>query len=597
MRPTFPARAFAVLPISTGLTALAQNYQRFVMSPLRYSLLLLVCAGSFPLFAQSLQKDAKEKPATVAGVVTLNGQPMRGVSVILQPQFPSGPSSSNPPRTKTDADGRFRLSGIAAGQYAVSAMTLAYVSEGGPNFRQGSGLPGKVVTLSAGETVENLELALKPGGVITGRVTDANGEPVVETNVQLYKIDDNGRLDTPFRQPFPLSAMVSRTDDRGVYRVFGLPAGKYKVSVGLPTTEGRFSFQTSRSFIPQTFHPDTTNEAEAKIIVVEEDREVADVDIKAAEPKKAYEISGRVVEADTGRPVAGADLSLGSYDKTGRITGSMSGGWRTDAGGEFQILGARPGKHTVFMEDREGKNEWYTDPTQVEVIDGDVAGIEVRAKRGVTISGTVVIEGTNDPAVLAKRSQLMLGASYQTNFSGYRSAKVSSDGTFQLSGLPPGKIRFNSYSNLPKLALVRMEQNGAPVKDLMIETQPGQQVTVVRAVYGYSDGTIRGQVKIIGGELPEGVRFTVSVRRTDGATSNMAGAQIDERGQFLVRDLPPGEYEVRMMQSFSGRPTNEVVTKDFPRIAKALAYAKQTVMVTNGNVAQTTFTVDLSQEN
>jgi hypothetical protein len=82
-------------------------------------------------------------------------------------------------------------------------------------------------------------------------------------------------------------------------------------------------------------------------------------------------------------------------------------------GSVFTSLGLRPGKYGIFLQNREGKSEFYNDPTPVEVIESDVAGIEVRAKRGATISGTVIIEGTSDPAMLAKRSQITLNANFE----------------------------------------------------------------------------------------------------------------------------------------------------------------------------------------
>lgn len=549
-----------------------------------FAFLLLLSSAAFA------QTPSKEASTTIAGVVTLNGEAMRNVTVTIQAMNSTGSSQRAQPRAKTDANGRFRLTGIAAGQFIIGALAPAYVNERSPSLGLNPGtLLGQIITVADGETIENLEIKLKRGGVITGRVTDADGEPVIETVVRLAPVADRNAPPPP-----PMNPNAYRTDDRGIYRIFGLPAGKYKVSVGLPVRQGAFSMQTSRSYIPETFHPDATNEAEAKIIEVKEGDEIADVDIKAAEVEKAYEISGRVVDAETGRPVVGIGVAFGSLNEAGRVIGSMSVSWRTDETGEFQILGARPGKHAILIENRDGKSDLYAEPTPVEIFNADVSGVEIRALHGTSISGTVVIEGSNDPAIQSRRSQITLVASpgLSSIYFDPRSSKTSADGRFQINGLPAGMVRLNGLSGLSQLSLMRVEQDGVPLKEGLIEIHAGEQINNVRFVFGYVNADIRVQVKFIGGELPAGVRLYAILKRTDSSITQRSMA-VDDRGQFLMKSLAPGEYELRLSSSYPvGQPPPEVISKIFPRIANA----KQIVTLVNDVETQTTFTVDLSQE-
>ena len=50
----------------------------------------------------------------------------------------------------------------------------------------------KAIDLADGENVDNEEIGFKRG-VITGRVTDASGKPLVEQRVQLTRLDDRGQ--------------------------------------------------------------------------------------------------------------------------------------------------------------------------------------------------------------------------------------------------------------------------------------------------------------------------------------------------------------------------------------------------------------------
>ena len=86
-------------------------------------------------------------------------------------------------------------------------------------------------------------------GVITGKVSDAEGKPVVEERLNLMAVDSTN-------QHVRSQMLDFRTDDRGVYRIFGLPAGRYKVAVGQDSQMGAFVGGRGRRPYKLTFHPD-----------------------------------------------------------------------------------------------------------------------------------------------------------------------------------------------------------------------------------------------------------------------------------------------------------------------------------------------------
>ena len=53
---------------------------------------------------------------------------------------------------------------------------------------------GRVLNLSANEAVEGIDFKLTRGGVITGRITDADGRPVIEERISLIAVDQNGEV-------------------------------------------------------------------------------------------------------------------------------------------------------------------------------------------------------------------------------------------------------------------------------------------------------------------------------------------------------------------------------------------------------------------
>ena len=136
-------------------------------------------------------------------------------------------------RPTRDYDGRYALLGLAPGQYNVTALVPAFVVTGSSPTA-----PGKTVALALNETVESVDFKLVRGGVITGRVTDSDNRPVMEERVDLLQLDENGNPAN--RQPGGslYNYQMNLTDDRGIYRLYGVPAGRYKVSVGTNPNSG-----------------------------------------------------------------------------------------------------------------------------------------------------------------------------------------------------------------------------------------------------------------------------------------------------------------------------------------------------------------------
>src|SRR5262249_23569311 len=108
---------------------------------------------------------------------------------------------------------------LAEGAYLIRALSGAYVkvSKNPSDFSA-----FKSITLDEGESRDSVDIALVRGGVITGRVTDDEGKPLIGAGLQLLSVDEKG--DSQWRGDYKVDW---ETDDRGVYRIYGLPAGRY----------------------------------------------------------------------------------------------------------------------------------------------------------------------------------------------------------------------------------------------------------------------------------------------------------------------------------------------------------------------------------
>jgi protocatechuate 3,4-dioxygenase beta subunit len=489
---------------------------------------------------------------------------------------------------KTDEEGRYRFQGVAPGSYDVFPAAFAFVLP-----KQGRyGQSGKTVMVEVGEATEGVDFALTAGGVITGRVTDADGRPVVEETVSVNKTTEQGHT----LQFIPHNYECLITDDRGIYRLYGVPAGQYLVSVGEPygaTTGGK-----KREYYKYTFHPGVTDRAKAVSVEVKEGAETTGVDIIVGRPQKTYAITGRVVNAED-RPLPGIELGVIAHSEDGNSTTDSTGNWRSDDKGAFRIEGVLPGHYLIYPRNDPSSNS-FGEPISFDVKNEDVSDLEIKMSRGASISGVVVVEGVNDPGLRNKLSQLGVSAIVQSQpppttlrdrvSDAFASSHISSDGSFRVAGLPPGKATIHFSRNSPsapkEFTILRVERNGQDITNGMVIGQ-GEQLTGVRVVIGAGSGAIRGQVKIKGGQL-EGVRLSLYVRRASDANNFYRSIELDTHGRFAIEKLFEGDYEL-IIGPISVTVTGDAGVKTMSRMPTV----QQTVSVNLGAVSEVTLVLSM----
>jgi hypothetical protein len=291
---------------------------------------------------------------------------------------------------------------------------------------------------------------------------------------------------------------------------------------------------------------------------------------------------GRITDAGSGRPVAGARVSYGLL-RDGREQGNASAyNVRSGADGEFKLNGLSPGRYVVHVPSG-GESEVYSDPVQFEVGDEDVSGLELKAHAGARLSGVVAVEGAADPRVLNRLANLPVNAFlYQpeANSPAAAAARVNPDGSFLINGLRPGKLIAGSAARLPRgFTLLRVERDGVVQQD-GIRINSGEQVAGVRVVLAYGDYSVRGRVRVEGGTPPPGTRFFIFVRR-EGPTvlPRYPSAEVGADGRFVVEGLAAGDYEFVLVAGSPAAPGAAVtaVVPEARRLVKVGAAAEAEV--------------------
>ena len=523
--------------------------------------------------AQAQTTPAKDQTASISGKVTLKEKAAPGIVVVLTEDKYAGWQRFRY-RATTDAEGNYRLTNIPAGNYYVFPLAPAFV----PDKDQSK----QLVVVAAGETLRDVDFALVRGGVITGKITDAEGQPLIDEYVTVAPVDPSHSDN----QVFPFNFNNNQTDDRGIYRAFGLRPGKYRVSVGrsgsgLPDGGA----QTYR----QTFYPSVTEVEKATVIEVTEGSETDDVDIVLSRPIATFTVSGRVIDAETSAPVTTFGLGIQQSDANGST--STSSGERFNKDGKFKLDGVRPGKYTVFIVPPAG-SEWRSDALTFEVVDKDLSGLEVKMNKGAAISGVVVFDGPTT-AKLADVRMFPVLQRRSPMFGGIHVVAVGSDGAFKVNGIPAGTVYFSLSAPRPfsttDFEVVSIERNGVLQPD-GIAVKDGEVVTDVRVLVKPVNltGSIRGQVKLENGELDPSMKFSVSVNRVSENQSKLSfrsssnSPEVDARGRFLLDHLAPGNYELSV---FTYQPQPRALYET----------SKQQVTVTENSVTEVTVVLKAKQ--
>jgi len=183
-----------------------------------------------------LQRAATTTPPAVNGIVRgrvlgYDGQPIKNAAVLLNPAGGTGTRRT----AITDAEGRYEITGVAAGSYRarVSKTGLAEVEYGQKRTLD----PGRVINVALNQRVGNIDVTMPKPGAVIGAVTDRWGEPMEGANLQVWQaryVDGRTTLSTVS------GVRQRRSDDRGRYRLFGLLPGTYYVVASEGPEQGGF---------------------------------------------------------------------------------------------------------------------------------------------------------------------------------------------------------------------------------------------------------------------------------------------------------------------------------------------------------------------
>ena len=395
---------------------------------------------------QPTASPASRKGSITGRVIADDGQPLSNVRVNV---YTVGIDNGTGRDAQTDAEGNFTVEGLPPAAYRVTAWSNAYVPTEGRN-------PKDPKYYRLGDTVT---LTLTKGGVITGRVTDATGEPIIELGVSATRVRQPDGSKAKAEDDYRYTRM---TDDRGRYRIYGLESGSYIVQANAAA----YYYRGGDDHLGEKpiFHPSTTRDA-AQEIPVNAGEEVRGIDIRyRGEP--GFRLSGKVLggAAPAGSKYFGnINLTLKSFP-SGNNLGRT---WMDESTPErkFAFFGIADGEYVLEAEGEFGekeKREYFKAARRRVTIKGnDITNIQLQLLPLGAIEGVINVETLAEkdrpadakPARQAMPEETMLSLRYDDARSededeqwNSRARKAPNDkGEIKYTGVPAGRYRVTAH--------------------------------------------------------------------------------------------------------------------------------------------------------
>jgi len=536
--------------------------------------------------------------AIISGIVRIEASdphPVRRATVRL-----TSDSGSLPHMAGTDDEGRFVFAGLRAGRYTVSASKAGFVTAFHGSMRPGRG-PGVPIAVVDGQNA-TVEIRMTRGAVITGAITDPRGNPAVGISV--------AAVDARALGPNVLPARVT-TDDRGVFRIFGLPAGEYLVSATPAPEIGRIGdgpvtrvtdaeVQWARSVNPAgqaiapppardtrpvtyapVFYPGTTDVSAAATIRIAAGEERPGVDLSMRLVSLAR-IAGTIVDMNS-QPLSTAIVTIVPRrgDRPSPADALLAAGVlpvpRANVGASgFTFTGVAPGQYTLIartgsMQRGAPPPDPNAPPTQWAMLDLDVDGgdrtdIALRLLPGVTVTGSISFDRAAVPPKDVTAVDLsFIAVNVIPGLPATFRAIVAADGSFRVPSLAPGNYLVRAEvagaaaisATGARWALKSAMAGSSDLADRPIAAVPGgPEVTGVVVSMTTRAAEISGRV-IDAGNLPV-TRYSIVVVSTEKTMwiSNgrrVRAVQPATDGSFIVGALPPGEYAIAAVENLDAQ--------------------------------------------
>jgi hypothetical protein len=547
---------------------------------LAHSCLKTVLLGTVALLPQTPFAQVAPAPrAVLAGTVTKDpgSEPLKKalIELIAESQNNGGNYTA-----LSGADGGFRIENIVPGRYRLFVERTGYQEIDKQHRRS----EGRVLTLSAGQELKDLVIRLQTAAVVEGRVTDEDGDPMPEAQVAVL------------RQTFVLGrshweqAGTERTNDLGEYRIAGLAAGNYFVSVS-PPPDFRSLIETTGNAPAVEIHSGPPSEKPVPVAYqttyypgTRDRGQAAPIQLHAGDsfpvnfsliPSPSLSIRGSVVNLPPGSSAA---IMLQSRDFNLVLNGA-----EVHKDGSFEIRDVSPGAYTILATlDNVAVPMMARQSLQIAE---SVEGLRLAPQAGGTIYGHLRME-TNANSIPDPSQMFLLLRSSDNDSDGDNDslssitmgisfsnvAHVNGDGSFEWKNVPAGNyaVQISEASTMPDWFLKSVTAGGRDVGDSGFSVSGGTtNLTLVASANGAAaEGLASNQQDE---PVADAVVVAVPETRFRNHPDRYRKALTDQSGRFRLRGLPSGDYTLFAWESVDGEAyCNPEFLKSYEGQGKAL---------------------------
>jgi Carboxypeptidase regulatory-like domain len=506
---------------------------------LRQLFIEMLCVSVCPLGCLG-QTSAEQRLANVQGKVIeeISRQGIRKVIVHLIGQ---NGNSHQEYTTATDVLGQFRVEGMMPGEYSVTVTRAGFV-RANPEPEEAS------ITVTAGQELTGLVYKMQATGVITGKITEADGDPLQGVTVWAKRLGTNA-APAPGNGPAEADAGEETTNDLGEYRIANLREGQYVMQAQPrgrgpapnPADKGK---QKDLAVYALTYYPGTLEEKSASAVrVTPGATTIANFSMVTS---GSYQVSGVVKVAGNAR-----NMQMFLVSENGQTEAQQLGD-----GGKFEFQNISPGTYVAQIVDG-GATKAYARMigSPIVVSNSDVTGLQLEPVEGGTVSGKVRTEdGENltwaelninlrrvaDANELPQMANIeSIGGNVNLNEDGSFVFKNVAGGTYQVELMKPSEEVQNYYV---KSVMI----DGREVVDTGFAVSGEMVLEVVMSAKGASlEGTVADEN---GQAVPGATVVSLPSPGVSARPDSYQTQKADAAGHFLLRGMNPGAYVLVALQ-------------------------------------------------
>ena len=491
----------------------------------------------------------------------------------------------------TNDAGEFIMKGVEAGIYqpvvrVQGILNPGYEDRENPDFQQ--------ITIDGVSEIQT-NIDVQRGGAISGRVSYADGDPVIGARMQIL-IKKDGRF-----SPFWGGGLGSSvTDDRGFYRFSALPANEYFIFVTEPSVQNDSGSSTAvynidvsnRDSELKTFYPNVGKIADAQPISIFPGQEQTEMDLTIPD-RRLFKISGLVVAKNNNVPLKNMRVSFYKIsENVGVSFGSSSAQTQTDAQGNWTLIDLPAGKYRVTaapdnanvnygnqQKAADNQPKYAPNDKEIEIVNDNLTNVLFELSIQATISGTITVENDKPlPSFIFFRAydveKKMNSSAYVNNRNDKNNQIQKTPNEFRIEGLSAGNFYLAaSVSGGEKYFVKSITLNGKNIQSAPLEIQDGDNVKGVKVILSTSVGIVSGKVNGYKSGTRSSVVLLPSVKSATLALRSVGGEGIIKPDGNFEANVAPGVY-FAIVVTAANSPKSEAdldnwfdtITKNAPKV-------------------------------